>query len=251
MKKVLVFGASSAVAQGICAELMRRFDVQFYFVARDADKLAQMSEHFGGHFAGSYCLDLQSPTEQQLAILMENVQNSLGSFDLVIVAQGELISQIETESSDEALLKTIELNGVSVLRLIMLLIRHQKKWAFTCCKFLVITSVAGQRGRPRNFSYGAAKGAVSTFLQGLRSVYYKTGFEFYDLRLGPVDTPMTANHKKNFSFSNVDFVSKKIADILSTKQYVAYVPGFWRWVMLVVKLMPEWLFQRLAFLSTR
>ena len=118
-------------------------------------------------------------------------------------------------------------------------------------KLGVISSVAGDRGRPRNFSYGAAKSAVSTYLQGLRSSLYDSGVEVYDFRLGPVDTPMTIDHEKNFSFSSVDKVSELIIRHFQGRKYCCYVPGFWYWVMLAVRNMPEAIFQRLKFLSAR
>ena len=64
----------------------------------------------------------------------------------------------------------------------------------------MITSVAGDRGRPRNYTYGAAKSATTTYLEGVRSRLYRAGVTVHDLRLGPVDTPMTRDHPKNALF---------------------------------------------------
>lgn len=250
-RNVLVFGATSAVAQGVCRALLEQYDVSFYFVARNQQKLSDICDEFSSYLCGSYCLDLNMPSELDVALLLSSAHAALGSIDTVLFAQGDLFDQLETERSISKLLKSFQLNALSVLTLITQVVSFQHQTGVTHCKFLVITSVAGDRGRPRNFTYGAAKKSVSTYLQGLRSVYYRSGFEFYDIRLGPVDTPMTVAHEKNFSFSTVDKVSNKIVKLIQGKQYIAYVPGFWRWVMLVVKVMPEWLFQKLGFLSDR
>ena len=65
----------------------------------------------------------------------------------------------------------------------------------------VLSSVAGDRGRPRNFTYGAAKGALNVYLQGLRTRMWPSGRRVHTFKLGPVDTPMTADHRKHAVFA--------------------------------------------------
>ncbi len=250
-RRVLVFGATSAVAQGVCKALQARHNVTFYFVARNAEKLAQCCDAFASSLVGNTCLDLHAPSERVVQGLLEQADQALGGIDTILLAQGDLFDQLRTEASPTCLQQSLQLNALSVISLLSQTVNFQKQRGTVACKFAVITSVAGDRGRPRNFTYGAAKSAVSIFLQGLRSVYYRSDFEFYDIRLGPVDTPMTSHHEKNFSFSTVELVAGKIASLLNGQRYIVYVPGFWRWVMLVVRLMPEVLFQRLGFLSNR
>ena len=90
---------------------------------------------------------------------------------------------------------------------------------------------------------------LGLYLEGLRSKYINSGIELYNIKLGPTDTPMTVNHEKNGTFISADKAAKLINKGLNSSRYTLYVPGFWRWIMLAVKLMPEWLFQRLRFLS--
>ena len=71
----------------------------------------------------------------------------------------------------------------------------------------VMSSVAGERGRPRNYTYGAAKGALNLYLQGLRTRLWPRGVGVHTLKLGPVDTPMTATHEKTLLFSRADRVA--------------------------------------------
>jgi NADP-dependent 3-hydroxy acid dehydrogenase YdfG len=251
-QNIIVFAATSAVAQGVCRRLCESYSaINFYFVARDSSKLKAVCEMFSAHVSGSTALDLLEPKEQQLNHVLSTARHLMGSIDLVFIAQGDLFDQRETEQNSLILQQSLQLNAVSVIRLVAIAVKFQLDHQSKACKFVVLTSVAGDRGRPRNFTYGAAKKAVSTFLQGLRSVYYRSGFEFYDIRLGPVNSPMTISHSKNFSFSDVDDVSRKIVTVMKGRRYIAYVPGFWRGVMLVVKLLPESIFQKLTFLSAR
>ena len=115
----------------------------------------------------------------------------------------------------------------------------------------VITSVAGDRGRPRNYTYGAAKGALHIYLQGLRTRLYTRGVAVTTLKLGPVDTPMTADHEKHALFGKPTLVADGVNAAMDARTAEAYVPSFWRLIMPIVKHTPEPLFQRLRFLSGR
>jgi short-subunit dehydrogenase len=115
----------------------------------------------------------------------------------------------------------------------------------------VITSVAGDRGRPRNYTYGAAKGALNVYLQGLRTRLYASGVSVTTLKVGPVNTPMTYDHKKHALFGKPPAVARSIVRAIDAGVAEAYIPHVWRLIMPIVKSIPESLFQRLGFLSGR
>ncbi len=177
------------------------------------------------------------------------LHDAMPVIDIVIFAHGELPDQRLSEHDFAVALKTFETNLLSVLAILIPVTNQMAKQGHG--KIGVITSVAGDRGRPRNYTYGAAKGALSIYLQGLRSRLWGSGVEIYDFRMGPVDTAMTTYHEKNFSFSTPERVATIMVSALQKKRYKIYVPGYWSWVMTIVRLLPEALFQRLKFLSTR
>jgi short-subunit dehydrogenase len=115
----------------------------------------------------------------------------------------------------------------------------------------VLSSVAGDRGRPRNYTYGAAKGALNIYLQGLRTRLWPRGVGVHTLKLGPVDTPMTTTHKKTLLFSRADAVAAGVIDAIDAGRAEAYVPGYWRAIMFVVRNLPEGVLQRVSALSGR
>jgi short-subunit dehydrogenase len=115
----------------------------------------------------------------------------------------------------------------------------------------VFTSVAGERGRPRNYTYGACKGALNLYLQGVRSRLYPAGVSVTTLKLGPVDTPMTESHEKNRLFAQAPQVAKDIVHAMDARRREAFVPRVWAAIMPVVRMTPEALFQKLRFLSGR
>lgn len=219
---------------------------RIFCIARDETKLAPLAQQLGDAFAGSYCFDFNAQ-QQQAAI--EAATQKLGHLDIILIAHGMLPDQILTETDYTLAEQTFASNCLSVIAFLIPLRAQLQRQGYG--KLGVITSVAGQRGRPRNFTYGAAKGALSIYLQGLRSSLHHDNIEVYDFRMGPVDTPMTIDHEKNFSFTDVDTAAAIIVKSFTGKRYTRYVPGFWFWVMAVVRCLPEAIFQRLSFLSAR
>ena len=141
------------------------------------------------------------------------------------------------------------MNFTSVVSLLIPLANHMER--ARSGSLAVITSVAGERGRPRNYTYGAAKGALSIYLQGLRTRLYPAGVSVTTLKLGPVDSPMTTDHAKHALFAKPPAVAQAILHAIDTRTAEAYVPFFWKAIMPIVRNTPEPLFQRLPFLSGR
>jgi len=246
MSRVLIIGATSAVAQEVARKFAQRGDKIFCF-ARNEQTMESFGISLGEAFVGSYCFDFKESDKAPIAI--SRAFDALGEIDLAFFAHGSLPDQMESEKNYSVALESFETNCLSIISLLIPLTEQmirQKKG-----KIGVITSVAGERGRPRNYTYGAAKGALTIYLQGLRSRLWKSGIEVYNFKMGPVDTPMTIDHEKNFSFSTVEKVASIMVKAFKGKRYEIFVPGYWAWVMLAVKSLPESMFQRLKFLSAR
>ncbi len=109
----------------------------------------------------------------------------------------------------------------------------------------VITSVAGDRGRQSNYVYGAAKGGLAVFLEGLRNRLHHRGVSVVTLKPGFVDTPMTAEVPKNPLFSSARRAGRAIHRAIEGRKDVAYIPWFWRPIMALVTNLPESVFKRL------
>ena len=109
----------------------------------------------------------------------------------------------------------------------------------------VITSVAGDRGRQSNYLYGATKSMLSTYLQGMRNRLFKYNINVIDVRPGFVDTPMTADYEKGVLWAKPETVAKHIVQGIDDKKYVLYVPFFWKFIMMIIKSIPEVIFKRL------
>jgi short-subunit dehydrogenase len=110
----------------------------------------------------------------------------------------------------------------------------------------IIGSVAGDRGRKSNYVYGAAKGLVARYAQGLQHRLAGTGVKVVLIKPGPTDTPMTAHLKDlGAKLAPVEDVAQKIVDAIEQGQGTVYVPGKWKTIMWVVRHLPSGLFNKL------
>ena len=248
MRRVLVFGASSAIAAEVIALWAARGD-RLHLVARDGLKLAAVAARGQGAVGVSTAVADLCDLARAPDLVAEAVAALGGGVDLVLVAHGELGDQERSEhefAEADRILRTNLTSVVALLVPVANVLESQRSGALA-----VMTSVAGERGRPRNYTYGAAKGALNLYLQGLRSRLYQSGVQVTTLKLGPVDTPMTASHTKNALFASPTRVARDIARAIDRGAGEVYVPWFWALVMAVVRSTPEPLFQRLRALSGR
>ncbi|MEQ8470492.1 MAG: SDR family oxidoreductase [Marinoscillum sp.] len=109
-----------------------------------------------------------------------------------------------------------------------------------------ISSVAGDRGRQSNLMYGSAKAAFTAYLSGLRNRMHQFGVHVMTVKPGFVDTRMTRGLDLPPSLTATPpQVAAAIIKGLKRKQDEIYVLGVWRYIMLVIKIIPEHFFKRL------
>jgi len=243
---VAIFGATSAIASDVARVYAAR-GAQLFLVGRSEDKLASLCLELGTSVIGSATQDFDH-TEQAQACVAGVVQ-ALGRIDVALIAHGLLGDQAESERSVEVAEQIVHTNYVSVMALCIPLSNHLE--AQRAGHLAVMSSVAADRGRPRNYTYAAAKSALNVYLQGVRSRLYRAGVKVHTLKLGPVITPMTADHPKNVLFSRSEDVARGIVRAIERGDSEAYVPGYWRVIMGIVRNTPEALFQRVSGLSGR
>jgi len=109
---------------------------------------------------------------------------------------------------------------------------------------IVIGSVAGDRGRRTNFIYGAAKGGLDIFVQGLAHAHAGTPVRFVMVKPGFVDTPMTAALAKGGPlWSTPDRVAADIERAVRRGARVVYTPWFWQPIMAIIRGLPWFVFR--------
>ncbi|MCF6445009.1 SDR family NAD(P)-dependent oxidoreductase [Nereida sp. MMG025] len=109
-----------------------------------------------------------------------------------------------------------------------------------------VGSVAGDRGRVGNYVYGAAKAGFHTYMSGLRNRLTRAGAHAVTVKPGFVDTAMTWGLEGMFLVASPDDVARDILRGVEKKKNVVYTPFFWRYIMRIIKSVPEPIFKKLS-----
>lgn len=111
---------------------------------------------------------------------------------------------------------------------------------------MVVSSVAGERGRCSNYCYGSSKAAMTAFLSGMRCSLLPYNVHVMTIKPGYVATRMVA-HKKlpPYITASTQRVAKDIVKGFKRRSSVVYTMWLWRYIMAVVRLIPECIFKRL------
>ncbi len=244
MRKILIIGATSAIAEAVARIFAARGDALF-LVARNADRLQTIKTDLdvrGAVRTATATLDVADFGKHQPII--DQAERELGGLDTVLIAHGTLSDQDECEKSIDALRREFDINALSTMALLTTLANTFE--ARRNGILAVISSVAGDRGRQSNYVYGSAKAAVSAFLSGLRQRLAKSNVDVLTIKPGFVDTPMTAAiGNKGALWAKPDQVAAGIVRAIEKRRSVVYLPWFWRPIMLVIKHIPEFAFKKI------
>ncbi|HRC60218.1 MAG TPA: SDR family oxidoreductase [Candidatus Propionivibrio aalborgensis] len=244
MQRILIIGSTSAIAEATARLWAARRDTLF-LVGRKPDRLDVIAADLrvrGATSVGCYTMDAcDTPAH---AAMLEAAVSAMGGLDVALIAHGSLPDQKACEVSVDQTLKEIDTNGLSVIALATLL--GEKFAAQGSGSLAVIGSVAGDRGRQSNYVYGAAKGMVSLFLQGLRNRLAKQGIQVLTIKPGFVDTPMTAAFSKGALWAKPDDIARGIVRAVDRKSDEVYLPGFWWVIMTIIRHIPERIFKKLS-----
>jgi decaprenylphospho-beta-D-erythro-pentofuranosid-2-ulose 2-reductase len=246
MKKVVILGATSGIAQEVQRLLIKQ-GVEMLLVARNAERLLAIAADLqtrGAVNVATFAADLAEVWTH--ASVLAYAQEHLPEFDTVLLAYGTMLNQDECRHSVPVALQELHTNFISAAALLTLFADYFESRKSGC--IAAITSVAGERGRRSNYVYGSAKGALSLFLQGLRSRLDAAGVRVITIKPGPVDTAMTDGMEKGSMFADPKDVAKDICRAMGKRSpEILYTPWKWKYVMGIVRAIPESLFKRLNF----
>ncbi|MEA3404137.1 MAG: SDR family oxidoreductase [Pseudomonadota bacterium] len=243
MKNILVIGATSAIAKQTI-RLYAKQGANLHLMARDEEKLQTLAQDASIRGAASVTVQkLEVNDFDEHEKLIDNAFEKLMSVDVVLIAHGSLPDQQACQQHVSTTLREMNTNGLSTISLLTLLankMENQGKGTIA-----VITSVAGDRGRQSNYVYGAAKGMLSIFLQGLRNRLFKKGVHVVDIKPGFVDTPMTADFPKGALWAKPETIAASIVKAVEKKTNTLYTPWFWMGIMLIIRNIPEFIFKKM------
>ena len=229
MRKVLILGATSAIAQA-AARVWAARGAQLHLVARNAERLEAVAADLRtrGASVTTEQADLDEPRAFEPA-------------EIVLFAYGVLGDPAVTDHDPEAARKLLQTNLIAPLQQLTLLADKLAPGS----TLAVISSVAGDRGRAKNGVYGASKAGLDAFLSALRQ--RRADLHILTIKPGFVDTPMTAALPRSPLFASAEAVGAGIVKAVEARRQIVYLPFWWRFIMLVVRALPERIFMRLKF----
>ncbi|WP_045218696.1 SDR family oxidoreductase [Desulfonatronum thioautotrophicum] len=244
MKNILIIGATSAIASA-CARNWAKENANFFLVGRDQTRLKAVADDLltrGGNAVHTHTMDVNALSDH--SAMLDAAFSTMSRIDVVLIAHGTLPDQQACEQDVNVAIQEFTTNGLSVIALLTNLANTMQ--AQGSGVIAVISSVAGDRGRPSNYLYGTTKAAVNTFCEGLRARLAKSGVHILTIKPGFVDTPMTASlDLPRMLVASPETVARRIVRGVDMRRNVLYVPAFWSQIMWIIRNIPEPIFKRL------
>ncbi|NGZ86548.1 SDR family oxidoreductase [Duganella aceris] len=244
MQKILIIGATSAIAEATARRFAQRGD-SLYLLARNGERLdallADLKLRGAAATAGAR---FDANDHERHAAVIEQAAAAMGGLDAVLIAHGTLPDQQACQADAALALREIGTNALSVIGLLTHVANRFE--AQRAGVIAVIGSVAGDRGRQSNYVYGSAKGMLAIFLQGLRNRLQKSGVHVLTIKPGFVDTPMTAAFPKGPLWATPEQVAQAIVKAMDQRRNVLYTPFFWWGIMAIIRAVPEAIFKKLS-----
>jgi short-subunit dehydrogenase len=244
LPRVLIAGATSTIAKALAAEFATHgFDL--IVTGRDAEDVRALAADLSlrhGVQAQAVVFDVldEQARDKSLADCLKTSGESLAG---AVTCLGYLGDQATAQADSREARCILDTNFTACVATTDLLAAYfeEKKRGFICG----ISSVAGDRGRQSNYYYGAAKGGFSLYLQGLRNRLFRSGVSVTTVKPGFVDTQMTFGRPGMLLVASPEKVAAAIYKAATQGKDVVYVPAFWHWIMLLVRLVPERVFKRM------
>lgn len=243
VKRIVILGAASAIAEA-AARIWAGEGARLALIGRDRERLAAIGSDLKQRGADAVIeLELDCAKANAETRLSEMVA-ALGGLDILVLAYGVLGDQAKITTDAVALAGIIETNFTSAASWCIAasgLLAKQRSGTL-----IVIGSVAGDRGRRSNYVYGATKGGLACLVEGIAHHLAPLGARAVVIKPGFVDTPMTASfEKKGLLWSNPEKIAAAIVKAAQTGGPVIYAPAYWQLIMLVIRHLPAFVFNKL------
>jgi short-subunit dehydrogenase len=234
------------MGRALARALAERGDVLF-LLGRDADEMALSARDLEvrGTRApvGHGPLDLGRPAG--FADALDAADRALGGLDALVVTGGAFGRQEELASDPARLAALLEVNFTGTALLCQqAAARLAARGGGLVCAF---SSVAGDRARRGNYLYGASKAGLSAFLDGLDLAYRERGVRVLCVKPGFVRTAMTAGLPVPPFAGEPEAVAAAVVRAIDRGASQVYAPGIWRWIMLVIRVLPRAVLRRVQF----
>jgi len=244
--KVVFLGATRGMGRAVARLMAQRHD-RLFLLGRDAEELARSAQDLevigGGNKVEAALCDLLQP--ETFASALDQAASALNGIDAVVVTAGLFATQERLEQ--DAALRRDVLTADFTNTIEFCEQARQRLLATGGGTLCVFSSVAGERARKPVLLYGAAKAGLSQYLEGLDHKFRAQGLRTVCVKPGFVKTSMTAGLKAPPFAGEADTIAPAVLKAIDRGRPIVYVPGIWRWVMLVIRLLPRAVMRRIAF----
>jgi decaprenylphospho-beta-D-erythro-pentofuranosid-2-ulose 2-reductase len=244
-KRIVIVGATSAIAEHCARIWLAKQPTDLTLLGRDAQRLERVAADLKVRSPQSEIRVVQAEflNPQAINATVGDIVKS-GRVDIVLIAHGSLPEQTECQNDLQSCHDALEINGVSPVLYAEAFAKEMEKANHGT--IALIGSVAGDRGRKSNYVYGAAKGLVTRYAQGLQHRFAGSEVKAVLIKPGPTDTPMTAHLKgKGAKLASVEGVAKQIVEGVDAGKPTIYAPGKWWLIMMIIRHLPVFVFNNL------
>ena len=244
-KRIVIIGATSAIAEH-CARLwVKDDDIDLTLVGRNKEKTERIAADLRIRNPRSILRVVEADFIEPASIvkLVESIVAE-GSIHIVLIAHGTLPDQSVCQQDLTTCRDALVVNAISPVLFAEAFVGHMEKAKQGTLE--IVGSVAGDRGRKSNYVYGAAKGLIERYAQGLQHRVAKSCVKVVLIKPGPTETPMTAHLKQQLgTLANVEDVAQIIVRGTNHSKPVIYAPAKWSLIMLIIKKLPRFIFNRM------
>ena len=241
MEQVLILGATSDIGKQISIQLAQKgYSIQI--TGRNRKILNDLSDSIVTRYSSKVEIlpfDILNYSEHKKFYDSLQVKPAL-----VICCIGYYENQEKAIENFDELHKTIGSNYLGVCSILNIISNDfvLRGWG----TIVVLSSVAGVRGRQLNFIYGSSKAGLTAYLSGLRNRLFSKNIHIVTILLGPVYTKMSAGHNLvPYITLSPEVAAGKIIDAAIQKKDSVYIHWIWRYIMFVIHIIPEFIFKRL------
>jgi short-subunit dehydrogenase len=245
-ESVLVVGATSGIARALVDRLAAR-GCKLILAARDHDEVTRIRSDLRIRHGVDACVETfdAGDLDELRSFVARCLRHAPDGLDGLVIAHGYMCEQDEAEHDPALARRMLSINLESSTGILLHVAEHMaahgRGW------IAGISSVAGDRGRGSNAVYGASKAGFTALLSGMRARLRPRGVHVLTIKPGFVATPMTAGTLDPNSpmVASPEKVAADIDRAIRRRRDVLYTPWFWRWIMLIIRVIPEPIFKRL------
>ncbi|MCW8886009.1 MAG: SDR family NAD(P)-dependent oxidoreductase [Motiliproteus sp.] len=245
-KRIAIIGATSAIAEH-CARLwLLKEPSDLILVGRNSKRMERVATDLYIRSQESNIQIIEQPDFSAPDAISFTVEELFKKkpIDIVLIAHGSLPEQHVCQDDLHTCRAALDINGVSPVLFAEAFAKNMEKANHGT--IALISSVAGDRGRQSNYVYGAAKGLVSRYTQGLQHRLASSNVNILLIKPGPTDTPMTSHLKADgASLASSELVAENIVNAVASRKKCVYTPSKWFYIMLIIRHIPSFIFNKI------